>query len=214
MTSLINIWYTSDITIDDVNHFYEPKQKEQTMTYLTFTKEKQNLMNDYFIANAGGRKYHQITKAKVIAKAEAYADEIIAKNAAKNAEKETAEMARQKRLAMPAQRHYDGVKLNTPLIVERSQANAIKVKQHNKAIRNYAKVMSNGWLKTYRDFYLDSADGNMAWYCNDERREMLERVRHSDGTIRTRKITGEFKVNQAGLEAMLGIAPTMVKMPY
>ena len=56
-------------------------------------------MNDYFIANAGGRKYHQITKAKVIAKAEAYADEIIAKNTAIIADKEVAENGTAKALS-------------------------------------------------------------------------------------------------------------------
>ena len=78
------------------------------MTIITFTNEKQNLISDFLKAHCGGRKWYQV-KAKKQEQAEEYADGIIAKNAAIIAEKEAAEMARQKRLAMPSERHYEGV---------------------------------------------------------------------------------------------------------
>ena len=78
------------------------------MTVITFTPEKQGLISDWLKANCGGRKWHQV-KAKIQDKAESYADAIIAKNNAIIAEREAAEAIRQERLAMPSERHYDGV---------------------------------------------------------------------------------------------------------
>ena len=96
------------------------------MTVITFTQEKQKLIADYLKANAGGRKWHQV-KAKIQDKAEAYADEIIAKNAAINAEREAAEVLRQERLALPAQRLYDGVDLtHVPVVKTESSVPSYK----------------------------------------------------------------------------------------
>ena len=87
------------------------------MTAITFTPEKQSLIGDFLKAHCGGRKWHEV-KAKKQDQAEAYADEIIAKNAAIIAEREAAELARQARLAMPAKRHYDGIPMEAPPVIK------------------------------------------------------------------------------------------------
>ena len=96
------------------------------MTVITFTPEKQGLINDWLKANCGGRKWHEV-KAKKQDQAEAYANKIIADSAAKNAEREAAEALRQERLAMPSERHYDGVDLtHVPVVKTESSVPAYK----------------------------------------------------------------------------------------
>ena len=99
------------------------------MAVITFTPEKEGLISGWLKANAGGRKLHQV-KAKIRDKAEAYADKIIADNAAKNAERDAAEVLRQERLAMPAQRLYDGVDL-THVPVVKTEVEGYKGIFHN-----------------------------------------------------------------------------------
>ena len=87
------------------------------MSVITFTEEKKTLIGDWLKANCGGRRWHEV-KAKKQDQAEQYADDIIAKNAAINAEREAAEVLRQERLAMPAERLYDGIDLTHQPIVK------------------------------------------------------------------------------------------------
>ena len=96
------------------------------MSVITFTEEKKTLIGDWLKANCGGRRWHEV-KAKKQEQAEQYADDIIAKNAAINAEREAAEVLRQERLAMPAERLYDGVDLtHVPVVKTESSLPAYK----------------------------------------------------------------------------------------
>ena len=126
------------------------------MSVITFTEEKQGLIGDYLKSYAGGRKWHQV-KAKIQDKAEEYADKIIADNAAENAEREAAEVLRQERLAMPAQRLYDGIDLtHTPVVKTESSVPVYKgifhEAQNNIEDLERALFINIGEINTYVDW--------------------------------------------------------------
>ena len=114
------------------------------MTIITFTPEKQSLISDFLNTQCGGRKWNQV-KAKIQDKAERYADEIIAKNTAIIASKEQAEALRQERLAMPAQRHYDGIPMEAPPVIKTATPIAVYKSMFAKdtfvLVNNFAHVL-------------------------------------------------------------------------
>ena len=95
------------------------------MTIITFTPEKQSLISDFLKTHCGGRKWHEVKAKKQVPRRRRMRMVLSLKMPPIIAEREAAELARQARLEMPSERHYEGVDMTHQPIVKTESSVAV-----------------------------------------------------------------------------------------